>query len=243
MSYFVTFFVESPNKQHWSCDLTLVFISSPRNIILVFTALTSGTLAYELTCLYRTQTDWWAINNVYFCDMKNDLNGETNTVITEVKGDQLAGYSNADVIGFRAYKKKLHYFPQGLDKYFDADKIQFIAIWSTGLKKIQQTDLSPFKNVRILSLWDNDFEVIEHNLLKFNPRIEYIGLGKNKIKFVDGNVFGHLNNLHTLHIDGNVCVSDAAVSDKEKLLDLLKEIEEKCDVETGSDFDIDVRSL
>lgn len=217
-----------------------------RNLIIILFITTTTTLALELTCRYKTNTDWWAINDVYFCDLEKDLDiSKSNAVITVVTGDQLNGKSNADVIGFRAYNKKLNVFPQGLENYFNIEKIEFIAIWNTGLKEIHQNDLSPYTNVKVLSLWNNDFEVIERDLLKFNPHIEYIGLGKNKIKFVDGNVFGHLKNLHSLYIDGNSCISKEVSGDKNQVLDLVHEIKEKCsignDVEPGSDYNLDVR--
>lgn len=223
------------------------FVSSLyRNFVFLLFVFSSTTLAFELTCRYKTNTDWWAINDVYFCDLKFDLDiAKSNDVVTTVSGNHLDGKSNSDVVGFRASNKKLLIFPAGLDKYFDAAKIEFIAIWSTGLKEIHQSDLAPFKKMRILSLWDNDFEVIERDLLEFNPHIEYIGLGKNRIKFVDGNVFGHLKKLHTLHIDGNACISRQVAGDRSGVLNLLDEIKEKCefDNEIGSDSDLkfDVR--
>lgn len=192
-------------------------------------------MAFELSCRYDTDTDWWAINNVYFCDLKNDVNITKLSAITSVDGDQLDGYTSADVRGFRAYHRTLHFFPNDLNKFFNAEKIEFIAIWSTGLREIHQNDLSPFTKLKVLSLWDNDFDTIEYDLLKFNPLIEYIGLGKNKIKFVDGNVFDHLKNLHTLHIDGNTCISNAVAGNKNKVLDLVKEIKDKC--ELGNDIE------
>lgn len=206
----------------------------------------STTLAFELSCRFETNTEWWAINDVYFCELKHDVEMiKSRDAVTSVNGHHLNGKSNADVVGFRASNKKLLSFPQGLDKYFDGEKIQFIAVWSTGLKEIHQSDLAPFTKMRVLSLWENDFEVIERDLLKFNPQIEYIGLGKNKIKFIDGNVFGHLKNLHSLHIDGNACISRQEAGNRLRVLDLIDEINEKCrfqnDIASGSDFNFDVR--
>lgn len=166
-------------------------------------------------------------------------------MVTEIDGCHLNGKSNADVVGFRASGKKLNYFPRGLHKYFDAEKIQFIAIWTTGLKEIHQSDLSPFTKLKVLSLWENDFEVIQRDLFKFNAEIEYIGLGKNKIKFIDGNVFDHLKHLHTLHIDGNQCISSQVAGDRPGILELITEIKEKChndnEIESGADFNFNVR--
>lgn len=114
------------------------------------------------------------------------------------------------------------------------------------MKEIYQSDLSPFKKLTILSLWDNDFTVIPRDLLKFNPEIQYIGLGKNKIKFIEGNVFGNLKKLHTLHLDGNECISRQVADDRRQVLDLIEEVKEKCkldnDIAPGSDVKFDVRS-
>lgn len=211
---------------------------------MLISVISTTTLALQLTCRYKTQTNWWAIDNVYFCDLKYDLATiEPNDVVT-VNGCQSYGKSNADVVGFRANNKQLPYFPNGLNDYFDAEKIEFIAVWEAGLKEIHQSDLAPFTKLRILSLWANDFEVIERDLLKFNPQIEYIGLGKNKIKFIDGDVFGHLNALHTLHIDGNQCISRQVAGDRDAVLGLLDEIKENCSCSNdvaGGDYDLDVR--
>ncbi|XP_037035504.1 uncharacterized protein LOC119073823 [Bradysia coprophila] len=195
----------------------------------------AGDSNFEITCRYETETDWWAINNVYFCDLQYGVETlKLEDVITAVNGDHLDDRSNADVVGFRASKRRLEYFPKGLANYFDADKIEFIAVWETGLKEIHQSDLSPFTKLRILSLWINDVEVIERDLLKFNPHLEYIGLGKNKIKFVDGNVFGHLNALRSLYIDDNMCISRQVADNREAVVDLLQEIQEKCSGSNGT---------
>lgn len=164
---------------------------------------------------------------------------KSNAVVTAINGSHSNYNSNADVVGFRAQDVKLNYFPQGLSKFFDAEKLKFIAVWTTGLKEIHQRDLYPFTKLRVLSLWNNDFEVLERDLFKFNPEINYLGLGKNKIKFVDGNVFGPLKNLHSLHIDGNQCISKQAVGGKFLVSVLIEEIKENC--ETGNDVQFDVR--
>ncbi|XP_037035852.1 uncharacterized protein LOC119074020 [Bradysia coprophila] len=214
-------------------------------ILFFVSVISSTTLAFELTCRYKTETNWWAIDNVYFCDLKYDVETlKPNDVITTLHGFHLDDKSNADVVGFRASNKQLEYFPKGLPNYFDAGKMEFIAVWETGLKEIHQSDLSPFSKLRILSLWANDFEVIERDLFEFNPHLEYIGLGKNKIKFIDGNVFGHLNALHTLHIDDNKCISRQVAGDREAVLNLFREIQEKCsgsnDTATGGASNVEL---
>lgn len=187
-------------------------------------------MAIEFPCHYDVDTEWAVIEDVYFCDLTNSLNiSNSNAVITSMKGTHFDNHSNADVVGFRAYEKTLHFLPKGLEKYFNVEKFEFLAFWTTGMKEIHQEDLALFTNIKYFSLYDNDVEVIESNLFKFNPNIKYIGLGQNKIKFIDENVFRSMQNLHTVYLDGNVCISKVIHVNNYKIRrDLPKELKEKC---------------
>ncbi len=193
-------------------------------------AFIATTLAFEVTCNYKTKTDWRAIDNVYFCELKDDIESSKlkNDTVTSVTGCHLHSHYNRDVVGFRAENKTLRYFPQGLDNYFNGDKIEFIAVWSSGLKEICVNDFSPFINIRILSLWDNDIEVVKNDVFKFNLNLQYLTLGSNKIKIVDGNVFEPLQVLRTLYMGHNVCISKTATNDRAAVVEIINEIKEKC---------------
>lgn len=192
----------------------------------------ANTSALDVTCTYGTDTNWSQIDDVYFCDLKDSLDVTySNATISAVNAEHLTEKSNADVVGFRAENKTLHYLPEGLGRCFEAKKIEFILIWSTGLREIHQKDLAPFITLRYLSLWDNDVEIIEKNLFQFNPEIKYLELAKNKIKFIDANVFQNLKDLSSLFLRGNPCnrmTYDAARGDKFKVKRFIKEIAETC---------------
>lgn len=147
-------------------------------------------------------------------------------VLDRVEGFHREGFTNSDVRGFRSSGKRLETFPQGLENFFN--NLEFIAIWTSGLKAIHREDLAPFKKLRILSIWENDIEYLEKGLLEFNTELEYIGFGKNRIQYVDGKVFNHLRKLHTLHFDNNPCLSRQVQGDREEVWDLVEEIAEKC---------------
>lgn len=177
-------------------------------------------------------TNWSQIDDVYFCDFKYGLDvTNSNATIGAVSGEHLTAKSNADVVGFRAENKTLHYLPEGLERFFEVEKIEFILIWSAGLKEIHQKNLSPFIALRYFSLWDNAVEIIEKDLFQFNPAIKYLELAKNKIKFIDANVFQNLKDLSSLFLRGNPCNSmtwDAARGDKFKVKRFIKEVVETC---------------
>ncbi len=192
-------------------------------------AFTTGSLAVDIQCRYHYETDWIFIDGVYHCDLNVNLTiPNPYTEITSVSGVHVDNNSNAQVVGFRAKEIIMHYLPHGSEKYFDAEKIIFMNIHATGLKEIHQIDLAPFTKMKFLSLWDNDLEVIESDLFKFNPKLECIALGYNKIKFIDGNVFGDLKHLQSLFLKYNDCISKEAVQDVFKVLYLTRMYQRNC---------------
>ncbi|KAG5669388.1 hypothetical protein PVAND_017275 [Polypedilum vanderplanki] len=193
-------------------------------LIILFTS--SQVSSLELNCNYKFHTNWWAVDNIYFCEQTTSLVTTPNDIVDKIHGEHKENYGNNDVKGFRVDDKTMNYFPKGIDKFFP--NLQFIAIWTTELKEIRQSDLAPFTKLRILSIWNNQIEVLEKDLLQFNTEIEYIGFGKNNIKFVDGKIFNHLRKLHTFHFDGNDCVSRQVAGNKHEVWDLTEEIEERC---------------
>ncbi len=196
-------------------------------MIVVFS---TTTLTFEVRCSFKTETDWLAVNNVYYCDLDLPIESEKlkNDMVTSVTGCHLHSHYNRDVVGFRARNTSLQYFPKGLDQYFNAEKIEFIAIWASGLKEIHENDLSPFINVKAISFWNNELEVIERDLFKFNRQVEQIFLGRNKIRTVDGNVFDSLIKLRTLFMDLNVCIARQTRNDRRAVLKIIEEVKEKC---------------
>lgn len=194
---------------------------------------TTPTLAFELICQYKIKTNWDRLDNVYFCDVANNVSFiRPCDEVTNITGFQVKTRSNADVRGIRAEYKDIPYFPQGLGKYYDVGKFIFIRIIYGTLKEIHQKDLAPFKQLKIFTIHSNEIEVIERDLFRFNPLLEVINIGHNKIKFVDGNVFGHLNQLNTLWIDDCACISDYADEradlNKVNMKRLIRAIEKLC---------------
>lgn len=186
-------------------------------------------MAYEIKCDYKTKTNWFAIDNVYFCDLANNVTiSKCDNTVTAVTGRHLDGKSNADVVGFRSENKILHYFPRGLENFFIAAKFVFINVWSSGLKEIHEADLAPFTNLKFISFSKNDLVVVERDLFINNPQLEIIGFPRNKITTVDTNAFDHLNNLVSLYMDHNVCISKEVTRNRKRVLQLIEEMKIKC---------------
>ncbi len=197
-------------------------------IVLITTA-----LAMELPCRYVIGTVRFD-TSYYYCELNNSLDIPNPTIqITSVTGGHADQKSNADVEGFRVDNKTLHFLPRGLENYFEAEKIKFIELQSTGLKEIHQIDLKPFTKLKFFSAWKNELLVLEHDLFKYNPELTFVGLGKNKIRAIYGNIFKNLNHLDTVYLDGNLCIGKyvngkESVDYKNELLILIKDMWSDC---------------
>ena len=75
----------------------------------------------------------------------------------------------------------------------------------------------------------NNLETIDFDLFVYNPKLEFLILYGNKIHFVN-DAFDILPNLRYLSFDQNPCCSGEAKNDREAVLELMKKIHDKCDV-------------
>lgn len=193
----------------------------------MFVVLSSTSLAFRVTCRYRIDED----HDIYSCELECLPDFDLRDVVTSVNGDHLNGKSNADVAQISANGKKLKVFPNGLSKHFNAEKIRFIFFVSAGMKEIHQSDLSGFTKLKTLNLSGNRIAIIEENLFQYNTELEFINLSWNAIKSISPHVFNHLENLSNLDVLHNICISRYAIASRLQVLDLVKEISEKCKME------------
>lgn len=148
------------------------------------------------------------------------------SIITSSNGTHNSGKSNDDVRGFYIEYKTIHYFPKGINEIFK--NLNGISIRNSHLKKIAQEDLSKFPNLVRLNLYNNNIEVVEEDLFKFNLKLKYISLSHNKIGKIHPKVFDHLNQLTILDLGYNECIN-IDTSDVENIQILIQEVKSKCD--------------
>lgn len=203
-----------------------------RQVTISILAICSSALAYNVECTYKTKTNWFPIDDVYFCQIVSNVSKcayviNVDVTVTSVNGTHLNGKSDGDVVGFRTDGNSFNRFPNGLEKFFTAENIVFINIWKSGLKEIHEKDLAPYDNVKFISFAGNDLETIAHDLFKHNTKLETVGFPRNKIKIVDTTVFDVLPNLVKLFMNHNVCI-DSEETSRSKDLFLIDEMKRNC---------------
>jgi len=170
-------------------------------------ALFGSTQSVSFECQF-TRNGWGPLGEIYKCEVQNTVNitSPDAAQIDSITGTHLPGYNNDNVESFHiSYQDQVHYFPRGLNNFFK--NLREIAIRTTGLKEVHQSDLKDFPKLLNLHLWNNKIEILEKNLFEFNPNLDYIFLESNKISHIDPNVFDKLLKLNDLWLRSNTCIN------------------------------------
>ena len=75
------------------------------------------------------------------------------------------------------------------------------------MKEIIQNDLKVFPELLYLNLGNNDIQVLEQDLFKYNPKLYQVILTKNDIASIHPNILDDLTNLSKFDVTINSCIS------------------------------------
>lgn len=198
-----------------------------RIIILAFLAILQLASSINLECSYFIN-QWGSLGTIYLCPVKDpfEITSRADSTITSVDGLLTNEKGNDDVRGLVIREKKVHYFPQRIDKYFK--NLEGFALQDCQLKEVHQSDLAVFPKLIDLYLTNNDITVLEEGLFDFNPNLKILYLYNNRISRIYEKVFDNLNKLHTLWLQANYCIGRLAESDRDQVQELIQVVKEKC---------------
>jgi outer membrane murein-binding lipoprotein Lpp len=186
-----------------------------------------------IDCKFKSG-DWVRVDNVYYCMLRSDPSiTERGTIITAATGSHLNSMNHASVTGFYTTDSSytINFMPRGLIDVFPS--LIAISIKSSHLKEIRRADLQPFPKLKYLDLANNDIKTIERDLFKYNPLLLLIYLENNKINRVHPNVFDNLNQLSSLDVRNNTCVTTGYRADRAGVLQLVASIKSQCSSNIG----------
>jgi len=200
-----------------------------------------STQSASFHCSYYT-TIWGTLGITYHCIVQNFVNITSLDAaqIDSISGPHLAVNNNDNVVAISVGQGQIHYFPRGLNKILR--NLKGITFTNTGLKEIHQSDLKDFPKLVNLFLHHNNLEILEENLFEFNPNMEWINLGSNKISHIDPNVFARLNKLSYLYLNSNTCISMDGFNPT-AVQDVIKTAKAKCINSSYSNLEQKVKNL
>lgn len=197
-------------------------------IITLYLLFCDSTESVNIECLFK-DSEWTSIGNVYTCELKNDVIMDTqeSAVIDSVSGTHRERKINDYVMAFNSKQKgTISFFPRGLDKVF-INLVGFL-FYTTDIKEIHQSDLKPFHYLEMLSMYENQIEVLEDGLFEFNPRLQFILFSHTRLTHIDPHVFDNLPKLTNLRLEKNPCIDLMAEDSAEKVHSILEQSKRLC---------------
>lgn len=121
----------------------------------------------------------------------------------------------------------VNYFPKNLENIFP--NLIAVAFQTTELKEIHQEDVKPFgQQLEYFQVHNCYITIIEKDLFKFNPNLKAILIDRNRIKYVEGNAFDHLNQLVSLFMERNECINENSKENRQLTLQVISTVKGEC---------------
>lgn len=163
----------------------------------------------NVQCEFKLE-NWAVIERVYECKLHDLEITSRNQTIGKVSGEHLKGNTHNMVLALHIFGQKCFYFPDNIRNFFG--NLEGLLIAYSGLKKISSTNLQQFPKLQILLMPNNNIEVLEKDLFKFNPRMKALVLNHNKIKHIAHGILAPMKSLLKIFLYKNYCIDSVAVN-------------------------------
>ena len=155
--------------------------------------------------------------------------------VSIIKGVHEEGKTNRDVAGLSFISKKVEQFPRGIQSFLPI--LTLLEIADCKLKKIARRDLLGLENLKVLLLHRNKLKALSDDLFEDMPQLETIDFSGNKITRMSSKLFEPLNMEKLILADFNdnpsIDYCFDADDDDTSLDDLMKKIDESCELPKG----------
>ncbi|CAG9811003.1 unnamed protein product [Chironomus riparius] len=205
-------------------------------LITILTIATSNTSSASITFQCSFQKDFTTFHHdfqyveFYECFLKTPFYITTRNSTVDIVYGRLTSHasekSNNDVTELFINRKTLHFMPTNFGEIFK--NLKYLAVWNSQLEEINQPDLKQFPNLVYLCLRFNNFEYLDADLFKFNPKLEFVRLFGNKIKEIHTTAFEGLTSLKTLNLERNICVDKMFVNSEDEVKEFVENLPNLC---------------
>lgn len=148
-------------------------------------------------------------------------------IISDITSNHLLGYTNDDVQHFAIDgQASVIYPPRDLHLFFP--NLISIGMTSNGLIEISKEDLVGLTQLKQITLFKNDIQVVAADLFIDNPFMIAISFHKNQIRHIAHNVFDQLQELKTIEFALNICHNEMVYDDREAVELLIFNLKRNC---------------
>lgn len=154
--------------------------------------------------------------DAYSCQTRRLILVDSGTV-TGVQGNHLNDYSNEDVLGLIVdHDRSVRRIPRGIENFFS--NLEMLRWLNGSLSVITADDLAPFKLLRLLILGSNHIISLDDNLLKHNPKLEFVGFNDVGLEHAGYDLLTDLKSLTYAYFRNNTCIDWQANGTAEVLI-------------------------
>jgi Leucine rich repeat len=193
------------------------------SIILFLTTFHSQCEGLAFGCTYSVQTVW-RMGGLYTCEASVFLFGDAR-VVTQVSGNHQAGRTNRHVTGLNIRNQNIGFVPREIGRFFP--NLESLFVFNVGLVDVSPLELEGLPQLRQLDLSANPIQVIQANLLWYNPRIQHISFVGDPIQHIAVGVFDFRYDLNMLLFDLAACTSSFA-SNRGDVVNLITRLNIEC---------------
>lgn len=130
------------------------------------------------------------------------------TYLNNVIEVHLSGYTNDNVSYLLIMNQNVPFIPRGITNLFK--NLRAIDHASSQLASISAIDLQQFPRLEYLGLFRNDLLSLDGDLFIFNPLLKVLSFTENRIRNIGYDLLTSLNDLEYLSLSNNFCINQRA---------------------------------
>ncbi|KAG5669569.1 hypothetical protein PVAND_017456 [Polypedilum vanderplanki] len=169
-------------------------------LFLTFVSIIQNVTPEKLECF--AEQDNYYNNDICICNVESKNIFYENLKIEELKYTKNSNCKITEINAGFSFDDNGTFtkFPTEIQNFEIFKSVQYFCLIDSALTKIHQNDLKIFPHLIILILDKNKIEFLEKNLFEFNPQLKKIIFESSSLKHVDPSILSNLNDLQDLRI-------------------------------------------
>lgn len=182
------------------------------------------TSAITLDCDFNSDREWAVVGNAYTCNGKFiQVDAERNVVA--VTGNHSDGMTHQNVTGLFVDTDPIDFIPGGIGQFFE--NIDYIYFRHTPIRSLTKEDLKPFPKLKIFGIAGGQLATLSGDVLAYLPDLVHMSASNNSITNIGPGLFQHLPELHTIHLQDNLCI-DRQTRNITEAAEIIRELAFRC---------------
>lgn len=177
-----------------------------------------------LDCNFNSDTEWAVVGFAYTCHGKFIQVDDVRSVVA-VTGNHTDAMTHQNVTGLFVNTDPIDYIPEGIGQFFE--NIDYIYFRHTPIKSLTKEDLKPFPKLKIFGVAGGQLTTLRGDVLEYLPDLVHMSASNNSITNIGPGLFQHLPELHTIHLQDNLCI-DRQTRNITVAAEIIKELAFRC---------------